>query len=77
MRLSTLKKIRIKAESDAEAIRIKADAEAEANAKIAASLTKELIDKQRIDKWNGELPVITSDSVPIVDIGEITNGQNE
>lgn len=51
-------KARIKAEGDAEAIRIKAEAEAEANKKIAESLTPELIEKLKIDKWNGDVPVV-------------------
>ena len=42
---------KIDAEGKAEAIKIKADAEAEANRKIAESLTPELIEKQKIDKW--------------------------
>lgn len=46
----------IKAEADAKAKRIKADAEAEANKKIADSLTNELIENNRIQKWNGEYP---------------------
>lgn len=45
-----------KANAEAEAIRVKANAEAEANKKIATSLTPELLDKQKLDKWNGEVP---------------------
>lgn len=39
---------------------MRANAEAEANKTIASSLTPELIDKLRLEKWNGELPKITS-----------------
>lgn len=49
---------KIAAEGQAEATRIKAEAEADANKKIAESLTPELIEKQKIDKWNGEVPKI-------------------
>lgn len=52
-------KQKIKAEGDAEAVRIKAEAEAEANEKIAKSLTPELIEKQKIDKWNGTVPQVS------------------
>ena len=61
-------KAKIKAEGDAEAIRIKAEADAEANKKIAESLTQELIESQRIDKWNGEVPYISGESTPIIDL---------
>lgn len=53
---------RIKAEGEAAAIRAKADAEAEANEKIRKSITGELIDYNRIEKWNGELPNVMSGS---------------
>jgi len=59
---------KIKAEGQAEAIRIKAEAEAEANKKIAESLTPELIEKQKIDKWNGNVPTVQGSGTTIVDI---------
>lgn len=61
-------KAKIKAEGDAEAKRITAEAEAEANEKIAKSLTPELIEKQKIEKWNGSVPQIQGGSTPIVDM---------
>ncbi len=61
-------KAKIKAEGDAEAKRIAAEAEAEANKKVAGSLTPELIEKQKIEKWNGTVPQIQSDATPIVDM---------
>lgn len=64
-------KAKIKAEGEAEAIKIKADAEAEANKKIAESLTPELIEKQKIDKWNGDVPTVSGSSATIVDIGGV------
>lgn len=59
---------RIQAEGDAEAIRIKAEAEAEANRKIADSLTTNLIEKQKIDKWNGNVPTVQGSGSTIVDV---------
>ena len=53
---------KIKAEGDAEAKRIKAQAEADANRMIAESLTKDLIEKAKIDKWNGDVPKVTGGS---------------
>lgn len=62
---------KIKAEGQAEAVRIKAEAEAAANKMIAESLTPELIEKQKIDKWNGDVPTVNgSGSLPIISVGE-------
>ena len=69
-------KAKIKAEGDAEATKIKAEAEAEANAKIAKSLTPELIEKEKIDKWNGSVPVVDGSSTPIISMNDLT-GQAE
>lgn len=62
---------RIEAQAKADALKIEADAEAEANAKINASLTDNIIRQQYIDKWNGELPKVSGDSSPIVDIRDM------
>ncbi len=59
----------IEAQAEADAILAKATAEAEANAKLAASITEELIDYQYAEKWDGKLPnIVGSDSViPVLD----------
>lgn len=62
---------KIKATAEAESIRIKAEAQAEANKKIAESLTPELIEQEKIDKWDGQLPVISGNESMIMDVGEI------
>lgn len=68
---------KIDAEGKAEAIKIKAEAEAEANRKIAESLTPELIEKQKIDKWNGEVPKIQGGNIStIVDTRDMTADEN-
>lgn len=54
----TAEKDKIKAEADAEVKRIKAKAEAEANEEIAKSLTPELVEIRKIEKWNGTVPQI-------------------
>ena len=56
-----------KANAEAQAKLIQAEAEAEANRKLAESLTPELIDMKQLEKWNGELPQIVSDSTIIKD----------
>lgn len=63
--------IRVRAEAEADALRITAEAEAEANAIIAESLTDALISYHKIDKWNGELPVVTGGSGTFIDITDI------
>ena len=68
---------KIDAEGKAEAIKIKAEAEAEANRKIAESLTTELIEKHKIDKWNGEVPKIQGNNTStIVDTRDMTADEN-
>jgi len=64
-------KAKIKAEGEANATMIKAEAEAEANRLIAESLTPELIEKQKIDKWSGNYPSVVGSSATIVDVGDI------
>lgn len=56
-----------KAEAEAEALLIAAEAEAKANRGLSDSLTPELINKQKMEKWNGVLPQIVSDSAIIKD----------
>lgn len=61
----------IVAEADAKALLIAAEAEADANKKIAASLTGELIEKIKYERWNGQVSVV-SGGTSIVDVGNIT-----
>lgn len=58
----------IEAEARARAIEIAAKAEAEANKEIAASLTPELIENNKIEQWNGSLPKVTSSATPIINL---------
>lgn len=60
----------IDAEAKAKATLIAAEAEANANKQIAASLTEELIEKIKYERWNGELPKV-SGGTSIVDVGSI------
>lgn len=64
-------KEKIKAEGEAEAMRIEAEAEAEANKKIAESLTPELIEKQKIDKWKGDVPKVSGQSSQIINMDSL------
>lgn len=57
-----------KANADAEVKRIEAEAEAEANRKIAASLSEELVEKIKYEKWNGKLPTVQGNDSTIIDM---------
>ena len=48
------------AEGEAKAILIKAQAQAKANRLLSASLTRELIEKTKVDKWDGVYPLFVS-----------------
>lgn len=68
---------RIKAQGEADAIQIEAEAQAEANKKIAESLTPELIENNKIAKWNGEVPTVSGTGATIVDVGNLTSPEEE
>lgn len=59
---------RIKAQGEADAQKIAAEGEAEANRRIAESLTPELIEKMKIEQWNGNVPTVQGNATPIVSI---------
>lgn len=62
---------KIKAQGEADAMKIKAEAEAIANEMVAKSLTPELVENNKIDKWDGKLPTIQGSGAAIVDVGSI------
>lgn len=59
---------RIKAEGEAEAKRIAAEAEAEANRKISESLTTQLLEKIKLERWSGDVPQVQGSATPIISI---------
>lgn len=69
---------RIEAQGEADAIKIKAQAEAEANKLISDSLTDEVLESKKIDKWDGKLPTVQgSDSSPIINMNSDKEKNNE
>lgn len=62
------------AEAEAETIRIKAEAEAKANDVINGSLSAEVIEYSKVEKWNGELPQVMGSDSTIFNLG---NKQSE
>lgn len=57
---------KINADAKAYAIKAEADAQAEANKKINESLTTDLINYNQVNRWDGKLPTVTSDTIPIL-----------
>lgn len=55
------------AQAQAESVKIKAEAEAEANRVLSQSLTQQIIEYNKIQKWNGTLPQVT-DGNAIIDL---------
>ena len=64
------KKQVIAAEAEANAISAKAEAQAKANRLLAESLTSNVVEYQKIQKWDGKLPTV-SGGTAIVDIGNV------
>ena len=61
------------AQAEADALMIKAQAEADANKLLEESLTEKVLRKALIDKWNGELPKVSSTTGTIFDVTGYTN----
>ena len=55
-------------EAEAEAVKIRAEAEAQANERLNESLTEEILENKKIEKWNGELPKVTGDSGALINL---------
>jgi regulator of protease activity HflC (stomatin/prohibitin superfamily) len=68
---------KVDADAEAYAAKIKAEAQAEANKKISESLTPELIEYNKIQRWNGQLPVFQGTATPIVDLRDSLSVENE
>ena len=58
----------IKAQNAAKVKLTKAEAEAKANKVISESLTKELIEQNKIEKWDGKMPKVSGDAGTIVKV---------
>ncbi len=59
-----------KAKGEANAILKVAQAQAKANLILAKSITKELVEYKRVEKWNGVLPQVSGGSTPFVNLGK-------
>ena len=61
----------IQADAEAKSIKAVADAQAEANKKLAKSLTKELVEYRKVEKWDGKMPQVSGGNA-IIDMREET-----
>lgn len=61
-------KMKVEAQGYADAKLIEAQAEAEANRLVSESLTANILQQQKINKWDGKLPTVSGDSNAIIDI---------
>ncbi len=59
----------IAAQAEATEIKTLAEANSESNRILTESLTDALIRYQTVQRWNGELPMVTSGATPLIDIG--------
>lgn len=58
------------AEGQARCVMLKAESEAKANHLLSQSVTKELIQWQATQKWDGKLPQVTGDCMPMINLGD-------
>jgi len=56
------------AEGDAAAIQTVADAQAKANKELSDSVTPQLIEYVKAQKWSGYLPTVTGGSIPMIQV---------
>ncbi|MBR6918047.1 MAG: prohibitin family protein [Clostridia bacterium] len=61
------------AEAEAETIRIKAQAEADANRIISESITQNVIDYKKLEKWDGVLPKVTGGASTFISVDDVTD----
>lgn len=64
------------AEAEAETMRIKAEAEAEANRTISESLSANVIEYKKLEKWDGVLPKVTGGASTFIDVGGVEDSEN-
>ena len=64
---------KIEADAEAYAVKVQADAQAEANKKINASLTEDLINYNKVNRWDGKLPMFNGggQTIPVIDFGGV------
>ena len=64
--------VKLAALAEAEAITVKAKAEAAAQKMLAEVINKDVIQLRAIEKWDGQLPKLTGDTVPFITVDQPT-----
>lgn len=65
----------LRAKAKADALMLEAKAEADANELRMRSLSSPLLQYELIKRWNGSLPTVTGDALPLLDIQSIMQGK--
>ena len=58
------------AQATGEAEAVQTRAKAEANRLLTQSLTPQLMECRKLEKWDGKLPQVTGGAIPMVQLGE-------
>jgi len=61
-------KVKVAAQGKADAILVKAEAQAKANRLLNASITNNLVEYEKIKKWDGNLPQVTGSGGTLIDL---------
>lgn len=63
--------VRAQAQGEADALRIRGESQAEYNRLVSNSLTPLLVDRMRLEKWDGKLPIYSlGDAIPFFSLPE-------
>ena len=62
----------VEAQGEADALKIQAEAQAEANRILSKSITDNLVEYKKIEKWDGKMPYATGSNA-IIDFSDMTD----
>ena len=62
---------KVQAQGTADAKLIEAQADAEANKLLSESITQEILEQQKIEKWDGKRPTVQGNSNAIIDVRDM------
>lgn len=60
--------MKAEAEGEAQAITLRAEAQAKANKILAESVTPELVEYEKVRRWNGVMPTVTGGNTPLLQL---------
>lgn len=63
-------KLRVKSQGEADAVLIQAKTQAQANKILADSITPTLVQYQATQRWDGVLPISTSNAIPMINLNK-------